>query len=124
MGNISYSQGRPSSLPMTRRTARYSVFKDRRRLRGCLYRAPEAKDETGWPESHPLETGRLSVCALPGPVKPSNYPAFRGSTVVSVGARSRFRIPKGEARESPLPHLYKVGAAPQDQGGVLDTPSV
>jgi hypothetical protein len=27
----------------------------------CLFGAPEAKDETGWPDEPPLETGRLSV---------------------------------------------------------------
>ena len=59
-----------------RRTARYSVFKDQARRLAPVASA-RGQRRFGVAESHPLETGRPSVCVLVEAVKPTIFTAFR-----------------------------------------------
>src|SRR5205809_411203 len=111
MGNNS-SQGRPSSIPIARRTARYSVFKDRWKLRECLFRAPEAKDETGWPRR--ATPGNRAAQCMRAP-RTGQALELRGVPRPFTDSGSCRRIAKGEAYESSLSDLNQIRATPQDQ---------
>src|SRR5688572_31952179 len=97
--------GRPSSLPSARRTARYSVFKDRSKLRDkCLFGAPEARDKTGWRKR--ATPGNRATQCMRGPGTGQALGGREVATSDAVGAKATLKPPEGResaARSASVP---------------------